>query len=90
MNNITKYNLKTFAISAIGLILLFCVLTYISAPKTDGFEFSSINPLGFLEGAAFALGFGLGFPLWLSVIVISAVSFLIFMAFLWLCRRYIK
>lgn len=90
MNNITKYNLKTLAISAIGLILLFCVLTYISAPKTDGFEFSSINPLGFLEGAAFALGFGLGFSLWLSVIVISAVSFLIFAVFLWITRKVIK
>jgi hypothetical protein len=90
VNNITKYNLKTLAISAIGLILLFCVLTYISAPKTDGFEFSSINPLGFLEGAAFALGFGLGFPLWLSVIVISAVSFLIFAVFLWITRKVIK
>ena len=90
MNRITKYNLKTFAISAIGLILLFCVLTYISAPKTDGFEFSSVNPLGFLEGFAFALGFGLGFPFWLSVIVISVVSFFIFMVFLWFSRRFIK
>lgn len=90
MNNITKYNLKTFAISAIGLILLFCVLTYISAPKTDGFEFISINPLGFLEGSVFALGFGLGFPLWLSVIVISIVSFFIFMMFLWITRKVIK
>lgn len=90
MNRITKYNLKTFAISAIGLILLLCVLTYISAPKTDGFEFSSINPLEFLEGATFALGFGLGFPLWLSVIVISIVSFFIFMMFLWIIRKVIK
>lgn len=90
MNNITKYNLKTCAISTVGLILLFCVLSYITAPESEGFEFSSVNPLGFVEGFLFALGFGLGFPLWLSVIALGVISFFIFTVLIWITRKVIK
>ncbi|WP_229104983.1 hypothetical protein [Bacteroides fragilis] len=90
MNNITKYNLKTCAISALGLILMFCVLSYVVAPQNDGFEFSSINPLGFIEGFLFTLGFGLGMPVWLSVVVLGVISAFIFMVFLWIVRKVIK
>ncbi|CDN31190.1 hypothetical protein BN938_1094 [Mucinivorans hirudinis] len=45
MNNITKYNLKTIAISVTGLILLFCVLSFLIAPQSDIFKLESINPL---------------------------------------------
>lgn len=90
MNNIQKYNLKTCVISVVGLILLFSGLTYVMAPQTDGFELSSINPFGFMEGFVFALGFGLGVPVWLSLVVLGTVSFFIFMVFLWIARRIIK
>ena len=84
MNNITKYNLKTTLISVAKLILLY------SAPQSDGFVWSSINPLEFLEGVVFALGFGLGVPVWLSVIVIGLFSFLLFVVFLWVARKMVK
>lgn len=90
MNNITKYNLKTCAISALGLILLFSGLTYAMAPKTDGFELSSINPFGFAEGFVFVLSFGLGVPVWLALVVLGVILFLIFMVFLWIARKVIK
>lgn len=90
MNNITKYNLKTFAISAVGLILLFCVLSYVMAPETEGFEFSSINPVGFIEGTIFALGFGLGVPVWISVPVMGIVCFCVWLGFLWIARKIVK
>lgn len=78
------------AISVAGLILLFCVLSYLIAPQSDGFLWSSINPLEFLEGVVFTLGFGLGLPVWLSVIVIGLVSFLLFVVFLWITRKVVK
>ncbi|CDN31791.1 hypothetical protein BN938_1711 [Mucinivorans hirudinis] len=90
MNNITKYNLKTIAISVTGLILLFCVLSFLIAPQSDVFQLESINPLGILEGTAFALSWGLGFPIWISIITIFTISFFIFMVFLWIARRVIK
>lgn len=90
MNNITKYNLKTIAISVAGLVLLLCALSYLMTPQSDGFLWSSINPLEFLEGVVFALGFGLGFPVWLSVIVIGLISFLLFVVFLWIARKVVK
>lgn len=90
MNNITKYNLKTCAISALGLILLFSVLSYMMAPKNDSFELSSINPLEFVEGFLFALGFGFGIPVWLAVVILGMISALIFMAFLWIARKVVK
>lgn len=77
-------------ISAAGVVLSFCLLSYLIAPQSDGFLWSSINPLEFLEGVAFALGFGLGFPVWLSVIVIGLVSFLWFIVFLWIVRKVVK
>lgn len=90
MNNITKYNLKTCAISALGLILLFSGLTYAMAPQTNSFELSSINPFGFAEGFVFALSFGLGVPVWLSLAVLGVISVFIFMVFLWVVRKVIK
>lgn len=90
MNNITKYNLKTCVISALGLILLFCGLTYVMAPQTDSFKLSSINPFGFVEGFVFALGFGLGVPVWLSLVVLGVFATLIFMVLLWIVRKVIK
>lgn len=81
-----KYNLKTMAISVAGLVLLFCILSYLIAPDNECF-LSSINPLGFLEGIIFALGFGLGVPVWLSLIVVGLFSFLLFMVFLWVTRK---
>lgn len=90
MNNITKYNLKTCVISALGVILLFGGLTYAMFPQTERFELSSINPFGFAEGFVFALGFGLGVPVWLAVVVVGLVSVFIFMVFLWITRKVIK
>lgn len=90
MNNITKYNLKTCVISALGLMLLFSVLAFVMAPRTDGFELSSINPFGFAEGFVFALGFGLGVPVWLSLVLLGVISAFIFMVLLWIVRRVIK
>lgn len=90
MNNITKYNLKTVAISVSGLILLYSVLAFLISPQGDDFVWSTINPLEFLEGIVFALGFGLGFPMWLSVIVIGLFSFVLFVIFLWVARKMIK
>ncbi|MDD3040182.1 hypothetical protein [Bacteroides sp.] len=90
MNNITKYNLKATLISLLCLILVFCVLAYLNAPQSDTFLFSSINPWSFLQGMTFALGFGLGFPIWLSAITIGLFSFLLFVAFLWIARKLIK
>lgn len=90
MNKITKYNMKTTLISVAGLILLYSALALLIAPQSDSFVWSSINPLEFLEEVVFALGFGLGVPVWLSVIVIGLVSFLLFVVFLWVTRRIIK
>lgn len=90
MNNITKYNLKTCTISALGVILLFSGLTYAMAPQTDSFELSSINPFGFAEGFVFALGFGLGVPVWLGLVMLVVIWVLIFMLFLWITRKVIK
>lgn len=90
MNNITKYNLKTTLISVVGLILLYSALSFLFAPQSDGFLWSSINPLEFLEGVIFALGFGLGVPVWLSVILIGLFSFLLFVVFLWIVRKVVK
>lgn len=90
MNNITKYNLKTCVISALGLILLFSGLSYAMAPQTDSFILSSVNPFGFVEGFVFALGFGLGVPVWLSLAVLGMISFFIFMVFLWVARKVVK
>lgn len=90
MNNITKYNLKTVAISVAGLILLYSVLAFLISPQSDDFVWSTINPLEFLEGIVFALGFGLGFPMWLSVIAIGLFSFVLFVIFLWVARKMIK
>lgn len=89
MNNITKYNLKTTLISVAGLILLYSALAFLIAPQS-GFVWSSINPLEFLKGVVFALGFGLGFPVWVSIIVIGLVSFLLFVVFLWVARKVVK
>lgn len=90
MNNITKYNLKTCVISALGLILLFSGLAYAMTPRNDSFELSCINPFEFVEGFVFALGFGLGVPVWLSLVVLGIVSFFIFMVFLWIARKVVK
>lgn len=90
MNNITKYNLKTCTISALGLILLFSGLTYAMAPQNDSFELSSINPFEFVEGFVFALGFGLGVPVCLGLVVLVMIWVLIFMLFLWISRKVIK
>lgn len=90
MNNITKYNLKTCVISALGLILLFSVLAYAMAPQNDSFELSSINLFEFVEGFVFALGFGLGVPVWLGLVVLVVIWVLIFMLFLWITRKVIK
>ena len=76
MNNITKYNLKTCVISALGLILLFSGLAYAMAPQTDSFEC--------------ALGFGLGVPVWLSLLVLGVISAFIFMVLLWIARKVVK
>lgn len=78
------------AISVAGLILLFCVLSYLIASQSESFQLESINPLGILEGTIFALGFGLGFPVWLSILAIAIISFLIFMGFLWIARKFIR
>lgn len=85
-----KYNLKATLISLLCLILVFCVLAYLNAPQSDIFLFSSINPWEFLQGVTFALGFGFGFPIWLSVITIGLFSFLLFVAILWVVRKIIK
>lgn len=90
MNNITKYNLKTCVISALVLILLFSVLAYAMAPQNDSFDLSSINPFGFVEGFVFALGFGLGVPVWLSLLVLGVISAFIFMVLLWIARKIVK
>lgn len=90
MNNITKYNLKTCTISALGLILLFSGLTYAMSPQNDSFELSSINPFGFVEGFVFALGFGLGVPVWLSLMMLGVISAFIFIVFLWISRKVVK
>lgn len=90
MKNITKYNLKTSIIAAVGLVLLFSGLAYVMAPQTDGFELNSINPFEFVEGFVFALGFGLGVPVWLSLGVLAAISAFIFMIFRWIARKVIK
>lgn len=82
--------MKTMAISVAGLVLLFCGLSYLNAPQSDTFLFSSVNPWEFIKGAAFALGFGLGFPIWLSIITIGLFSFLLFVAILWIVRKMIK
>lgn len=90
MNNTTKYNLKPSAAAAVGLVLLLSSLSYLTAPSTDKFELNSINPVSFLEGFVFVLSFGLGVPVWLSVIVTVGLGFLIFMAFLRIARKVIK
>lgn len=82
--------MKTMAISVVGLVLLFCGLSYLIAPQSNGFVWSSISPLGFLEGVVFALVFGLGVPIGLSVIVIGLFSFLLFIVFLWIVRKVMK
>lgn len=68
VNKATKYNISASAISVIILILQFCLLSFLSAPETESFNFSSINPLSFLEGVIFTLSFGLGYPVWLSIL----------------------
>lgn len=78
------------AISVAGLILLLCTLSYLTAPDSDGFTFNSINPLELLEGVVFALGFGLGFPVWLSVAIIGVFLYFIFRMFLWIVKKIVK
>lgn len=77
------------AISVAGLVLLFCALSYLIAPDNERF-LSSINPLRFLEGTIFALGFGLGAPVWLSLIVVGVVSLSLLIVFLWIVRKVIR
>lgn len=85
-----RYKLKSILISILALILLYSALSFVNAPSSDVFLWSSINPLEFLEGIVFALGFGLGFPMWISIIVIGLLSFFIYVAFLWVVRKVIK
>ena len=90
MTNIAKFNLKTCAVSAIALILLFSVLSYLMAPETEVFEWSSLNPLEFVEGFVFTLSFGLGLPVWLSAAILVVLSFVVYMTFLCIARKIMR
>lgn len=67
VKSITRHKISVSAISVFVLILQFCLLTFLSTPETDSFDFSSINPLSIIKGFIFPLSFGFGFPIWLSV-----------------------
>lgn len=58
---------KSIFFSAAIILLLLCVLSYISAPATESFELSSLNPVLILAGISFLFSFGFGFPVYISI-----------------------
>ena len=82
-----KYNATAVSLSILGVILLYSGLAYAVGPTTTSFELNSINPYSFLEGVVFALGFGLGLPLWLSVVIIGLLSLLLFFGLMRIINR---
>lgn len=58
---------KSILISAVILLILLCVLSYISAPATESFDLSSLNPVSILAGISFLFSFGFGFPVYVSI-----------------------
>lgn len=82
-----RYNATTVSLSLLGVILLYSGLAYVVSPTTVHFEINSINPYSFLEGIVFALGFGLGLPIWLSVVIIGLLSLLLFFGFMRILNR---
>lgn len=83
----TKYNLKTAALATVALVLVLCAFSYMLNP---GFGWGSINPVDGLDGTAFALSFGLGFPVWLSFGTIAVVLMAVWFGLLCLVRKIIK
>lgn len=52
------------------LLMLISFLAYQSAPQGEGLTWAMVNPLNFINGFAFLLSFGLGFPIWLSYLTV--------------------
>ncbi len=86
----TKLGFKTIALSIILLVGLLCAFTFIQSPSSESFEWSSINPLEGLAGIAFALSFGLGVPVAISIICILILLFGIWIGLVWLLKKIIK
>lgn len=62
--------IKSILIASGILLILICLLGYISAPSTATFEWASLNPLAFLSGLAFLFSFGFGFPVFVSILMV--------------------
>lgn len=90
LTNIEKYNIKTVSLSIIVLIVLLSVFTFIQAPSTEYFEWSSVNPLEGIAGIIFALSFGFGVPVAISIICLLVVLFMMWFCLLLLVRKIIK
>lgn len=77
-----KNDLKWFkiALSAILVVGLLSLFTNISAPVTEHFEWSSINPATAVEGLIFTLCW-LGVPLILSVVIFLSLCILLGLIF---------
>ncbi|MGL4332977.1 MAG: hypothetical protein ACRCZQ_01465 [Bacteroidales bacterium] len=58
---------KPILFSAGIILMLLCILSYISAPSTATFELSSLNPASILAGISFLFSFGFGFPVYISI-----------------------
>ncbi len=86
MNNITKYNIKSFVMALGVLILLLCLCSYISAPQSDSF-LEAINPWSSLAGLAFALTY-CGLPI-LGAVIAGFVLIMLILFVLFIVARHI-
>lgn len=64
---------KPILFSAGIILILLCILSYISAPATESFELSSVNPVSVLAGIVFLFSFGFGFPVYISVGIVILI-----------------
>lgn len=70
--------LQYYAASFLIVMAVFSLANYLSAPEGAPFELKQLNPMEFIEGLRFAIGYGLG----LSDSASLAVIFLLIVLFL--------
>ncbi len=80
MNKNIKLNISTSLASAVIVLILVCIFSYISAPESAGF-WESINPVTLIQGLIFSLTW-FGFPLGLSIFSVFAACFLLWFIFM--------
>lgn len=68
-------------LSLLVVLVLTSLLSYGMAPNYDSFQWAAFNPMEAIASLMFCLSFGLGFPLWLAGITITAFFLLIWWGF---------